>query len=170
MDIGKIQFGVDLATSVSIFGAAITFLYGQYREGKRNRKVAMSSIRVKVLLDTIQKLFNMIEESNLDVNKIQSGAVEVDVNSLISHVNNILRFIHYQRTAFYAPWSNNNNEIRILDEMENLLRNWADGLHEASATGDTTKMKPFYTLTESLVVQIGKLSIEIERDVSENNI
>ena len=166
MDTSKIQFGVDLATSVSVLGAAITFLYGQYKEGKRNRRVAMSSIRVKVIMNTIQKLFDMIEESNLDVDKMQRGAVKMDINHLISHANKMLQFIRYQRTAFYTPWSNNNDEIRILDEMENLIRNWA----EPYSAGDTTKIKPFFTLTESSVVQIGKLSTELEKEVSKNNI
>lgn len=164
----KINFGLDLATSASVIIAAISYVVNTKRETVKARNYAFNSFRVKYLTEVINSLMEQFEKSNKTVNDM-SRTGNIDLNVLIQQANEIKEYLEFRKIVLVEPWSLDlKKEQQIFDEMQNLIVEWGNGLHQANKENDISLMRPFNTLIIDLSKVLAKLSTSLRAEIEKS--
>lgn len=115
----NIQIGIDIATSISIIGAAISFLISQ-RKIRLQSRAQYALTNLMQFLDYIKKLGKEYDEigNSLRISPSQEN-LQKNILQIIFFIEDLKREIHRQNNVYFPLFSTKNKASEGLIEHEN---------------------------------------------------
>lgn len=170
----NIQLGIDLATSVSVIGAAVYFVINTTRQAKASRIFTVRKQRIEQMSQIISDFSGILELGNETIQyirKVQDGAEEFDpkkVDFTLFCVT-VDSYIRIKQKLLFAVWATN-EEKEIIKEILKLTHKWNKQYVEASKNQDTKNVPDFVKLTEDIGEKVFQLSEILRKEVEKSPI
>ena len=162
-----IQLGIDIATSVSVIGAALAFIYTQLTQAKRLRRQETRTRRIEhmaKICDDMSGILTKGDEIVSAVNRHAAGApLSINADDFTEFCITVDRYIRIKTICSFKVWSTP-SEQKILEVMLSSVHQWNREFVEAHI--DRTKPVPsFNALLEKLKESVEQLSKAIRAEV-----
>jgi hypothetical protein len=162
-----IQLGIDIATSVSVIGAALAFIYTQLTQAKRFRREETKSRRISHMVKICDDLAEILTKGDEIIARgnqgAASGRVTIDADDFTNFCISVDRYIRIKMVCSFSVWAMP-KEIAILDGMVDAVHQWHKEFIDAHI--DRTKRVPLFDeLLKQLTSSVSKLSEEVRAEV-----
>lgn len=166
-----IQIGIDIATSLSVIGAAIAFTYTQLSQSRKARAAAIRAERVKQMSMICEDLSNIIKEGVEVETRVRQALAgrEVDI-SLDDYTNFCVKIDNYLRVDIacnFNVWAND-AELSQLTKFKSAVNNWHSKFEEAVLdrdNGKATSIPLFSDLLTDLITNVKIFSALVREEV-----
>lgn len=162
-----IQFGIDIATSVSVIGAALAFIYTQMTQAKRLRRQETRNRRIShmaKICDDMSEILTKGDEIIARGNQsAASGKISIDADDFTNFCISVDRYIKIKTICSFSVWATP-KEQQLLDGMVSAVHEWHQQFVDAHI--DRTKPVPLLDdLVKRLTGSVSNLSREIRAEV-----
>jgi hypothetical protein len=169
-----IEFGFDLATSFSIFGAAIMFIWTQATEGKRIRRSAIRQKRIENMSLVIKDFVQIIDKGHLIVDKFHKAAVRnepglITPDAVTEFCRSLDHYIEINTQLMFDIWASEEEKI-ILKDIQKKLHEWYDAFVAAHDNNEKSQVPIFNKLLEGISGKVSELSSKLRAEVEKIDI
>lgn len=166
MEIPPFQIGIDIATSLSVMGAAIAFAYTQLTQGRKAREQALRTQRIEHIAKACADFANILRDGDKvvsDIRRAQAGLnVKVEVDDLDRFCENVDSYIRVNMACGYIVWATTIEKALINDIRETAIR-WNHDF--VLAVEQKTEIPSFDKLVEDLTGKVQQLACQIRLEV-----
>ncbi len=162
-----IQFGIDIATSISVIGAALAFIYTQMTQAKRIRRAETKNRRLSHMAKICDDLAEILTKGDEIIARGNQGAaagkVTIDADDFTNFCISVDRYIRIKTVCSFSVWATP-KEQHILEGMVNAVHEWYQQFVDAH--NDRKKPVPrLEELLKQLTALVSKLSQEIRSEI-----
>lgn len=148
-----IQFGIDIATSISVIGAALAFIYTQLTQAKRTRKEETKRRRISHMTKICDDLAEILTRGDEIIARGNQGAatgkVTIDADDFTGFCISVDRYIRIETVCAFRVWATT-KEQEILNRMVASVHAW----HSEFVDAHVDRSKPIPNFNDL----IGKLT------------
>jgi hypothetical protein len=164
----NIQVGFDLAASVSIIGAAISFVRSQKNENRKKRVQAVRQQRISEMSRLIGDFSGILNKGDLIVEKIrlaQAGReVEFSADDYTGFCVLVDRYVRINSQLLFSVWASD-TEKQLLNELTTTVHSWNNKFLDALKTHDKTSVPDFADLLEQISKIICQISLSLKTEI-----
>jgi hypothetical protein len=168
----SIQIGLDIATSVSVVFAAITFLWTTLGQSKKARMLSIKQQRIEHMSRLVSDFSKILEDGDKIVEKVrmaQSGReLTVSADDYTGFCIAIDRYIRINSKLLFEVWASD-AEKKVLHDIQILVHSWNKQFIEAATTNNKSEIPSFDQLIEDIGVNVKKLSSLLREEVENVN-
>lgn len=162
-----IQLGIDIATSVSVIGAALAFIYTQMTQAKRIRRAEAKNRRISHMAKICDDLAEILTKGDEIIARGNQGAavgkVTIDADDFTSFCISVDRYIRIKTVCSFSVWATP-KEQNILERMASAVHEWNQKFVDAHI--DRTKPVPrLEDLLKQLTALVSNFSQEIRSEI-----
>ena len=162
-----IQLGIDIATSVSVIGAALAFIYTQLTQARRARRQGVRIRRIDQMAricDDMSGILTKGDEIVAAVKRHSAGApLKIDADDFTEFCIAVERYLKIKIVCSFNVWATP-IEHKLIDDMLSAVHKW--NREFVDAHNDHTKPVPsFNKLLEDLTKSVAKLSDGIRAEI-----
>jgi len=163
-----VQISIDIATSVSVIVAALSFLKTQISQSKANRVLAIRQQRIEQMSRLIADFSIILESGDRIVEKIRMAKAGREVNyspdDFTGFCISVDRYIRINSKLLFEVWATE-NEKKALGSIKELVHSWNKKFVEAAINEDISKTPDFVKLIEDLGEKVLNLSMLLRNEV-----
>jgi len=171
-----LQLGLDLATSLSVLGAAVAFIISLLRRERRAQASALKQQRIENMSRLINDFAKILEEGDKIVGKVRllrdGRDVQVTEDDMTSFCVDVDRYIRINSALLFEIWASE-KEKQSIEELRKLVLNWNQSFVQSAndrSQGKNTPVPHFDKLISDLIPMVTALSsllrVEVERVVA----
>jgi hypothetical protein len=162
-----IQLGIDIATFVSVLGAALAFIYTQLTQAKRIRRVETRNRRISHMAQICEDLAEVLTKGDEIISRGNQGEARgtttIDADDFTNFCISVDRYIRIKTVCSFSVWATP-KEQNILNGMASAVREWNQEFVDAHV--DRTKPVPrLEELLKQLTALVSSLSQEIRSEI-----
>ena len=166
-----LQIGLDIATSLSVVGAAVAFIASQLGQTRNTRALAFRQQRVENMSRLLGDFSRVLEAGDRVVAKVrmaQAGRqVDVSPDEFTNFCGEVDRYIRINSALLFQVWASE-SERAHLKKIHDLVHDWNRTFVEAVAKRDRGIDAPvpsFDKLVADLTVLVTSFSASLRAEV-----
>lgn len=167
-----IQIGLDLATSLSVIGAAFAFIYAQFTQGRKSRRQAFRTQRIEHMSRICSDLAQILVKGDEVVARVRMAESGRELNVTTDDFTNfcieVERYIRINTSCSFNVWATE-QEKSILDSLAKEASEWNKKLVSATVAkyrGEAFSVPSFVVLIEDLTAIIKSFSVLVREEVA----
>ncbi|MFH1957898.1 MAG: hypothetical protein ABIJ15_05435 [bacterium] len=164
----NIMIGVDVASSISIIGAAISFVHAQRTENNKKRVQSIRQQRISEMSRLIGDFSDILNKGDLIVEKVrlaQAGReVDLSADDYTGFCVLVDRYIRINSQLLFNVWASD-NEKKLLNNIKTTVYAWNDKFMEALKTHDKRNVPDFVDLLENISKIICQISLSLRKEI-----
>ena len=164
----SIQLSFEIATSLSIIGAALTFLWSQIGQSKKARILAIRQQRVEQMSQLIADFAKILDDGDELVEKVKMTHKESEfycsADDYACFCYKVERYIRINSKLLFEVWATN-AEKKVLEDINNIVKNWRLKYLDFSEDNQHSELKDFELLINNIGINIKKMSTLLKLDV-----
>jgi hypothetical protein len=170
----SIQIGLDLATSVSVIGAAVYFVFNSAKQAKLTREYTVRKQRIEQMSQIISDFSGILEmgdEIILQVHKVRDGAAAHDPKlcDFTGFCVAVDSYIRIKQKLMFSVWATDDDN-EIINNIQSLVREWNKNWVKAAIDGDHKNVPDFVELNTKVQNQVCELSLSLRKQIEESPI
>lgn len=169
MNIQNIQLGLDIATAVSVIGAAIGVIFNMKSENKNDIKLRHSQLKVEQTIKVVDELLKLLNEGSYIANLLAKEAGKVDIGSDTDNEIIVLDFcskfythLRYNSIVLLTPIITK-EESDILTSLKEKIEDWTTLYLEALNSPEKYDIPMFTTLLDLIYEDLIKFMSSIKK-------
>lgn len=166
-----VQIGIDIATSLSVIGAAVAFTYTQLSQSRRARAASIRAERVKqmsIICDDLAGILKMGANVVNNVRKAQAGRdVNISSDDYTDFCIMVKDYIEINTACKFKVWANDAEQSQ-LSEFTVTVGKWNAAYIKAASDRDAGKDVPvpsFDDLIEELTKKVQRFSALVREEI-----
>jgi uncharacterized alkaline shock family protein YloU len=163
----SIDVAFDIATSLSVIGAAGMFVLKLVKENAKNRSIEIREKRINIMSQTIDDFTGLLLEGSKIIDKWNKAKAEnkkIDPNDLISFCREVYTHIDIKVMLKFDVWAKE-SEKEIFEKIKKMLSDYMSKYKNALETNNKDDFPNFSDLIQEIKKQILILSSELRRQV-----
>ncbi len=159
MEYSSIQFGFDIATSISIIVAAFSFMWNSMRQ----RTFTIRKQRIVQMSKIVSDFADILDRGHIIIEDIQRGKSK-DGDVLGGFCASVIRYNKINNTLLFEVWAKD-DEKKIIDDISKLVYSWNSAYVDAH--NNNRDVPNFPTLLEGISSKIKELSTKVRKEIEE---
>lgn len=164
----SIQLSFEIATSISIIGAALTFLWSQIGQSKKARVLAIRQQRIEQMSKLIADFAVLLVKGDVIVEKVKHSHKEsefyVSIDDFSHFCCTIERYIRINSFVLFEVWATA-AEKKALQDIKVLVEDWRAKFLDDAKENENAELIDFEWLLIEIGVNVKKLSALLKNDV-----
>jgi hypothetical protein len=169
----EIQLGIDIATSISVIAAAISFLRQQASSSRATRLLAVRQQRIEQMSRLVADFSNILEAGDKVVEKVRLAQAGRDVNlstdDYTGFCYSVDRYIRINSKLLFEVWASE-DEKKVLQSIGALVHSWNKKFVDAAIEKNMLAIPSFDQLVEDIGAEVVRLSTLLRAEVERVNV
>ena len=173
----SIQLSIDIATSLSVVVAVITFVLNQNAQSRAVRLLAVKQQRIEQRSRLVEGFAKILEDGHKVAEKVgymQAGRdVEISPDAYTHFCHSIMRHIQINSKLLFEVWASE-EEKKIMESISNLTFSWnnefVEAARKAAIEKDWSTIPSFTEFLEDIGNEVAKLSSLLRKEVERANV
>jgi hypothetical protein len=166
-----LQFGIDIATSLSVIGTTIVFIVFQFRQAKKSRAHAVRQQRIENMSRLISDFSTILLSGDKIVNLVrqaQAGhTVTITANDYTNFCADVDRYIRINSALLFEVWATP-AEKKSIAKINELVHDWNKSFVAAAlerSNGKISEVPSFDELIADLTKQLTAFSSLLKAEI-----
>lgn len=167
----SIQIGLDLATSLSVVGAAFAFIYAQLTQGRKSRRQAFRTQRIEHMSRICSDLAQILVKGDEVAARVRMAQLGRELNVTTDDFTNfcieVERYIRINTSCSFNVWATE-QEKSILVSLAERASEWNKKLVSATVAksrGEAFSVPSFDGLVEDLTAMVKSFAVLVREEV-----
>ena len=170
MNLDSIQLGLDIATSISIVGAAIAYFVNFVRERIKARSFALMELRLKYMQDAIRQYGSLLErvyqmEDRLKWLYAGDKSQKIEIKDIIQLGYDVKNLSNTLLATYFSVWAREEEKDQVKKLMDS-VDTWCNAV--LSKTNKNRNEAALIFLADALAQTVRSLSESIKKGCMDN--
>lgn len=170
----NIQLGIDLATSVSVVGAAVYFVFNMAKQAKLSREYTVRKQRIEQMSQIISDFSGILEMGNeiiLHLNRSKADPEVYDSKKadFTEFCVTVDSYIRIKQKLLFEVWATVDDK-EIINNIQSLVLEWNQTWYTAAINQDKENVPDFVELNTKIGDKVFELSLNLRKQVEESPI